>query len=279
MGERQAQAARRLEERTARVRYTRDGYAFDPNADRWCLPDISRPVSFDFNTLPASRTMIASIKAVMTWYAEHGAVATMGPFLALLRDFLRHESEWVKGPVEEIDTGSIWRYRFFLDRRDERAFGNITGLIKKWHAPGLPGVTDRAAQFLHRTSFTKPRASEAVLTMDPVKGPFTDLELTGLVAALKNAYAHREISREEYVLAALFPLLARISHQVASEGVEMVRLPLAAQAWDVFARRTRVRARRRTCQYRASLRSKRQFQRAPWPRSTRRKQSDPRPQP
>ena len=40
--------------------------------------------------------------------------------------------------------------------------------------------------------------------------------------------------------------LACISHQVASEGVEMVRLTLAAQAWDVFARRTRVRARRRT---------------------------------
>ena len=29
----------------------------------------------------------------------------------------------------------------------------------------------------------------------------------------------------------------------------MVRLTLASQAWDVFARRTRVRARRRTCQY------------------------------
>ena len=40
--------------------------------------------------------------------------------------------------------------------------------------------------------------------------------------------------------------LARISHQVASEGVEMVGLALAAQARDDFARRTRVRARRRT---------------------------------
>ena len=46
-----------------------------------------------------------------------------------------------------------------------------------------------------------------------------------------------------------FLFLARISHQVASEGAEMVELPLASQAWYVFARRTRVRARRRTRQY------------------------------
>ena len=43
--------------------------------------------------------------------------------------------------------------------------------------------------------------------------------------------------------------LARISHQVASEGAKMVELPLASQARSAFARRTRVRARRRTQQY------------------------------
>ena len=57
------------------------------------------------------------------------------------------------------------------------------------------------------------------------------------------------ISRLESLPPQALDRLARISHQVASEGAEMFELPLAAQACYVFARRTRVRARRRTRQY------------------------------
>ena len=224
MADTQNQAAHAQEEQAPRVRHTRDGYAFDPDANTWWLPDLSRPLVFDLDTLPASMTVIASIKTVMTWYAQHGAVSTMGMFLYLLRDFFSHEAEWLGYPVREITAESILRYRSALDPRDERPLKNITGVLKKWHALGEPGITDDAVIQLAKTSLKSPPPAEAVRTMDPVTGPFSDLELTGLVAALKQAYADGKITQEDYVLAGLFPLLGQRPVQYAALKLEDVRV-------------------------------------------------------
>ena len=224
MADAMTKATHAQEDRAPRVRHTRDGYAFDANADVWWLPDISRAFRFDFNTIPASSTVIASIKTVMAWYAAHGAVGSMSMFLFLLRDLLDHEARWLGSPVETISAESILRYRSALDPRNERSLANITGLLKRWGSLGEPGITDNVVKLLAKVSFKQPPRAEEVLTMHPTKGPFTDLELTGLVAGLKGAYADGKITQEEYVLAGFFPLLGQRPVQYAAMKLADVRV-------------------------------------------------------
>ena len=92
----------------------------------------------------------------------------------------------------------------------------MAGLLKKWHALGLAGVTDDARQFLKQIRVQGNPKGAAVLTMDPLKGPYTDIELAGIQAALIEAYLAGTVNLAAYLLAWLFMLLGQRPKQYAA---------------------------------------------------------------
>ena len=195
----QTQGVRPLPE----IAHTADGVAFCPADDVWRLPALSCACKFDFREFQASDTVIVSIKHVMIWYAANRSVGTIATMLFLLRRFIKSEASWRGEPVTEITAAVILRYRGTLTPQNDYALGNIGGVLKKWHALKLPGVTDDAVELLSKIAFKHRDREMAVRTMDPEAGPFTVAETTNLQAGLSEARARQDISRRQYVLALL----------------------------------------------------------------------------
>jgi integrase len=110
----------------------------------------------------------------------------------------------IKIKDDKITSIDLINYRSSLNRRDEWYLGAISGLLKKWHAMCIPGVSDDAVQLLENIRIKGNLKGEAVQTMDPEQGRFTDIELESICSALKRAYETTcAIEIEDYALALL----------------------------------------------------------------------------
>ena len=196
---------------------TRNGAAFYPNADVWVVRDATLAVRFDFGRLEADEALIGPIKRTLLWYLEHMSAATAEYYLRSLHRLLKTEAEWIGKPVTQITAESIFRYRGSLNGHDETSLVRLTGCLKRWYALGLPGITEEAIHAVNRIRRRRStRRAEAIRTMDPYQGPFTNIEEDNLSQALKSAFAREEITLEDYILASLFPLLGVRPIQLAS---------------------------------------------------------------
>ncbi|CAA6809814.1 MAG: Phage integrase family protein [uncultured Sulfurovum sp.] len=99
--------------------------------------------------------------------------------------------------------GSI-NYKNSLGNNNEYKLGSLSGFLKKWYKMGFPGIAKDAYDYLNETTFKSNEKGRAVLTMDPLNGPFTDLELESIQVAINNSYVKKEIALEDYLLIWLF---------------------------------------------------------------------------
>jgi hypothetical protein len=77
----------------------------------------------------------------------------------------------------------------------------------------------------------------AVLTMDPVEGPYTDIEFEGIFAALNAAYAAGEIDIAPYLLASLVMLLGQRPIQYAALKVSDVSVEQTSEGASIYTLR------------------------------------------
>ena len=196
---------------------TRGGASFDPRANIWAYRDGMRLMSLNFNRLAGlSETLLTSLKSALVWYAENRSadhLANLFVRMEHLQRFLQATSTTTTTSISSID---LINYRHSLKEAQQPYMANLAGLLKKWHALGLLGVTEDAVRFLEQVRLKGTKSGAAVLTMDPWNGPFTDIELGGIQAALKEAYADRRLDQGAYLLAWLFMLLGQRSVQYAA---------------------------------------------------------------
>jgi hypothetical protein len=88
-------------------------------------------------------------------------------------------------------------------------------------------VTTDAAALLKQLRTQGNQKGEAVLTHDPIHGPFTDVELESLQSSLDKAYVAGEVDIEGYLLAYLFMLLGQRPVQYAALKVRDVGVAYA----------------------------------------------------
>ena len=125
--------------------------------------------------------------------------------------------------VDVIDAALLINYRASLTSDKEWRLGALSAFLKKWHSLGVAGVTDDAVQFLKSTRLKGNRRGTAVLTMDSLKGPLTDVERSAVQAALNDAFAAGTIALDDYLLAWLCLLLGQRNIQFAMLKVCDVR--------------------------------------------------------
>jgi integrase len=224
--------------------HTRSGISFDPRLDQWNYRDGVFNMRLRFDGLTRlSPPLITSLKAVMVWYAEnHAPTALRGLFAAAL-PFFRSVRATSEAPLTAISSLELLNYRSSLTEAIEHRFNPVSVLLRKWHGLGLAGVTDDARLFLKEIRVKSHLTGMAVLTMDPVHGPYSDIEFEGINAALNAAYAADKIDLAPYLLACFVMLLGQrpiqyaalkvcdVSVERSADGacVYMLRVPRAKQ--------------------------------------------------
>ena len=178
---------------------TRSGVEFSPAEDVWVYRDGVRTMHLAFNTLAAPEELRAGLKHVLKWYAENESPSHVANLFSRFKHF--------SGCImlgNSIACTDLLNYRSKLNRATGWYLGALSGLLKRWHAMGIPGVSDDAAAFLRTIRTKGNRKGQAVLTMDPEQGRFTDVEFESILATLRIAYDTGDMDKGAYILALLF---------------------------------------------------------------------------
>jgi integrase len=191
---------------------TRSGVAFSPAEDVWKYRDGVKTIRLGFDAVSAPDSIRESFKRVLTWYAENESPSHV---INLFSRF-KHFASAIGLMEDPITSIHLINYRSMLTVRNEWYVGALSGLFKRWHAMCVPGISDDATEYLRKIRIKGNRKGEAVQTMDPLKGRFTDVELEGVRSALQTAYVSGVVDKGAYVLALMFIALGPRPVQLAS---------------------------------------------------------------
>jgi integrase len=217
------------------VARTRSGVEFVPNDDRWSYRDNSDTVSLNFGKLPwISDSFKQCAKLVLVWYAENMSQHHLVNMFMRLRHFLKSMSSVQSGTISGITSTDLINYKASLGKKQSWYLGSLSGLLQKWHELGYPGISDDAVVLLRNLRIEGNLKGEAVMTMDPEQGPFTDIELQALQSALDSAFAKGELNTDFYLLAYLYMLLGQRSIQYAALKVKDVSVSHSKDGTPVY---------------------------------------------
>lgn len=182
---------------------TRNGVVFDPTVDTWAYRDGPLDVHLSFgNVKGVTRELLHSLKATLAWYAANGSPGTLQSHFNCFKRFVTEIAKGSNEPINAI-TG-IDYLNFRSTTRGRSLVAHLRPLFRKWHGIGQPGITDDLMMVMNSTREKGRLQGVAVATMDPKKGPFTDIELQAIQAALNDAYAKGDVSEAHYLLTWLY---------------------------------------------------------------------------
>jgi integrase len=213
-----------------------NGAQFDPREDIWSYRDSSSNVSLNFENLWAEADWVLSAKRVLIWYVENKSPYHVTNLFSYLVGFLKRIAPDVY-KVSVITSKDILNFQAGLKERDSYYLGTLSGLFCKWHELNIPGVSDDAVALLKQLRIKGNIKGEAVLTMNPEKGPFTEIEFEAIQVALNEAFAAQEISLGDFLLVILLMALGQRPIQYAAIKVCDVIVGIAKERTPVFTLR------------------------------------------
>lgn len=221
---------------------TRSGIQYSPQETLWCFRDGVTQLSLSFDLIPIACTpLIHGIKFTLIWYLEHRASSTVSQYFSGLVAFLRAVARERTEPISQITPTDVLAYKM-LSYESQFALAAIRPFLKQWAALGAPGVGQDVANLLGQLKLKQSPVGVAVATLDPEKGPFTDLEFEAIQMAVNDAYARRKMDTETFVLSYLFMAIGArpvqfaamkccdlIAPEKGSDGDYVLNVPRAKQ--------------------------------------------------
>jgi len=198
---------------------TRSGVEFNPRAEKWSYGDTVSTVSIDWASLAMfSDQLRQSCKSLFLWYAENASPGYIGNQFTRFIHFARFLAR-SRPVISDISSLDLLNYRASLPQRSEWYLGNLCSSLRKWHRLGLPGIDDEAISLMNSLRLKGNRKGEAVLTMDPMVGPYTSIEQEAIQAALNDTFAAGNVDEGAFLLAWLFMALGQRPVQYAAMKV------------------------------------------------------------
>lgn len=196
---------------------TRGGTHFDPREDRWEIRELTFKTCFSFDLLTGlSYEFRAAFRATLVWYVQNASLRHVHNIYHRARQMFEFKSNSTGETIVEITDADLLNYKAYLGKGREWYLGAMSSFLRRWYTLGYAGVTKEAAVLLEQLRFKGNPKGVATATMDPVKGPFTALELEALQQALNNAYSRRDITLAEFVLCWLVMMLGMRPTQYAA---------------------------------------------------------------
>jgi len=198
----------------------------------WELKDITKKSLFDFRYFSEvlSPTLLHAFKLALTDYAQRCSFSHMRNCFYRSKHFfsiIAHTSA-ASTQIHTIRVVDILNFKGGLGNQHEWYLGVLSGFFVKWHELGYPGIEPAVPILLRELRLTGNRKGEAVLTVDPEGGPFTDIEIQAIVAGVTKAFDQKEISWRGLALIWLFIALG--SRPVNLAALKLCDLKIAEAA-------------------------------------------------
>lgn len=220
---------------------TRSGVEFAPEEVHWCFRDGTTRVSINFALLPeACAPLLLGLKRTLLWFLENRAPGSSNHNYTEFVWLARMLDDGSVAVIERIRPEDIVSIKLSSEKAEHR-LASVRAFLGKWSELGAPGVEEDVACVLERMSLKQNPVGVAVATLDPKKGPLTDLEFEAIQAALNNAYAKGKIDTECLLLCYLLMALGARPVQLAAlkcsdlivpgnpDGDYVLRVPRAKQ--------------------------------------------------
>lgn len=204
------------------VSQTKNGVVFDPNKDLWDINDANRRIIFDFKKINLDNKNLYSCKNVFKWYLENHSSRHSENMYKYLKIFCKYISDNFENKISIITDMNLINFRGYLGKERDWYLGSLSGFLKKWYEMGDSCLTKEAYGYLREIKIKGNPKGEAVATMDPVVGPFTDIELELIQTAINNSYAKNEIKTDDYILIWLFMIYGSRPIQFAQMKIKDV---------------------------------------------------------
>lgn len=199
-----------LQVATAKRLYARDGYEVQFDSSTWVLSkDVSVPVSDASKYL--SESSYQSYLEVLAFYAKgnspHYVAILHREFFCYLR-FL--------GLADIFSVESLISYRALLEKKGEPRLAIIRTFLRKWYWLGYSGVTSEAIRLFEEWKLSGPERGNPIRSMCPERGPLTDIEMDGVLAACIEAYEAGRLSLSDMAIAMTVMMTGRRPTQIAA---------------------------------------------------------------
>jgi hypothetical protein len=187
---------------------TRNGLVFCPIKSRWAYRDGGLDFNLDFSSIKnVSDEFLLRFKIAMLWYVENKSPTRARNIFWHMKRFIGNISK-VK-IITEINDFDIMNYRSFLGERHQWYLSSFSSFLKKWNDLGIGGITKDAIKLLNQINIKGNKKGEAVQTMDPDIGPFTNIEREALFSELNNSYSKKLMNTSDYLLCVLTAVLGQ----------------------------------------------------------------------
>lgn len=100
----------------------------------------------------------------------------------------------------KLDTRSLLAYRASLDASKEHYLGALKGFFFTWYEQGHPGISEAFLKTLKAWTLKGNEVGRAVLQMDSLKGPLTDIEMQGVLDGVIACYSKGQLLLEGFSL-------------------------------------------------------------------------------
>lgn len=199
-----------------KIAKTRSGVKFKPNDALWAFRDGINSVYINFHLFPdACAPLLLGLKKTLIWYLENRAAATANRVFADFLNFIRFVANDGHDVIQHIAQDDVLIYKM-SSVKAAHTLASLRGFLRRWVKLGAPGIGQDVDDFLKRLYLKQHPVGVAVATLDPKKGPLTDLEFEAIQVALNSAYARDEVDVEKLLLCYLLMSLGARPAQIAS---------------------------------------------------------------
>lgn len=183
---------------------TFEGFDFFPHEDAWIISDLSQKKYFNFFELRrhCSNKLVLEFKYVIILFLESSSVSHASNLYNRFLHFIRHFYKELE-LVDKISPKMIILYKSTLNENTDWYLGVLRILFEQWNDLGLRSIDHEVINLFSDIRIKGNNKGDAVRTMDPEKGPFSEIEIQSISANINGAFAEGRISIEEFLLVML----------------------------------------------------------------------------
>ncbi|WP_345852578.1 site-specific integrase [Shewanella algae] len=177
------------------------GQLFAPVNSRWRLdPTTYVSIAVDTALIAFTDEVHPYFRIALARYAgsrKADTVVNVVTFLGMVAN--RHGADF-----NILDERDFFSAKVKAGKEREYQLSTIRGFLRFWHKSGIYGISDEFIEGIGRLTFQGNEKGQAVLSHDPLKGPYTQLEMEAIIDGLNNAFMVGRVSLEEWVLVKLY---------------------------------------------------------------------------
>lgn len=195
---------------------TKSGVSFDPTAQLWRFRDSNNRISINFGNIPhLAKALIPGLKLTLIWYFENLSPLTAQNAFTNFIYLMRQLSNVRDTPLTQLTQEDMITFKI-CSGKEINVLAYMRSFFKRWVSLEAPGVGKDVIIFLEQLRLKQSPAGVAVATLDPKKGPLTDLEFEAIQCALTDSYASGQINEDVFLLSFLFMAIGARPAQFAA---------------------------------------------------------------